>query len=372
MPLILHLIDFTNRNRWIENQIPLFIKNGINQGVLSISSNRGDIHDVLEVSGLKKLGYFRPGIKGLHHVVSIIKKWSADEDICIYTHGHIPSIYGALIKLFTGTTFVICHHQQPNYLPNLLKRKFFRARVHLLLEHFYYLQAQKIQSFSLEVDNYLRDKNVPSSKVIRIPLGINLENFSRITPYPVTEFGGKIHIVSIGRLVWEKRIDQGIACVVKLIEAGFSIDYTIIGIGPELETLKQHVEKSGMSEFIHFLGYRNNIDEILNRADLLLHMSFTESYGQILMEARFAGTPIFSSACGVALDMDALQDPGIYVFRGTEIDQITRELSVFIQNLNSRKAEIEQISPSREYYNHEFDYAIYEVIKMFNSEFYKE
>jgi len=371
MPLILHLIDFTNRNSWIEDQIPLFMKNGVNQGLLSISNTKGEIHNALEESGLIKLGHFDPGIKGLHHVVSIIKKLSADEEIYIYAHGHIPSIYGALIKLFTGTNFVICHHQQPNFLPNLLKRKFFRAKVHLMLEHFYYFQASKIQSFSLEVDDYLKKKNVRTSKVIRIPLGVRFEKFSRIMPYHDTELGDRIHVVSIGRLVWEKRIDQGIASVVNLIQAGYSIDYTIIGIGPELETLMQQVENSGMSEFIHFLGYRSNINEILNQADLLLHMSYTESYGQILMEARFTGTPIFSSACGVALDMEALQDPGIYIFKGTEIDQITQELSVFIQNLNSRKAEIELINPSREYYNHQFDFAIHEVIKMFKSELYK-
>lgn len=368
MPLVVHLIDFSVRNSWVEDQMHFFKKHGINQGLLTISAP-GEIHEAAVRNGFEKVQHVHHSLSGFFHACSLLKKWSKNEKVYVYAHGHLASIYASFIRSFTGIDFILCHHQQPEYFSYLRKRSYFRASIHMALARFYLIRARRIQSFSPEVSRSLIRKRINSNKVVEIPLGVNFGKFfemdGRIKPQELSKV---IKIVSVSRLVWEKRLDLGIRCVAHLLESGVLVDYSIVGEGPEHSNLIDLVKDLGIERQVKLLGRREDVNEILNSSNIFFHLSLTESYGQVLMEARLAGTPIFSSACGVALEMEALKDPLVHVFHSSNPHIIADEFSLFLKMIETLP---NLVTPNPEllYQGHEYNNVLQNVEKMFHELF---
>lgn len=368
MPLVVHLIDFSTRNSWIEDQMVFFRKHGIDQGILTISPI-GEIHEALRLNGFQKVLNIDHGISGLFRACSSLKEWSKEETVYVYAHGHLASVYASFIRSLTGIEFVLCHHQQPEFFSLLRKRMFFRATVHMALARYYLLRARKIQSFSPEVTRNLLRQGIKSKKVVEIPLGMKFDNFFKIGGPSIQELPSKvIKIVSVSRLVWEKRIDLGIRCVANLLERGVTVDYSIVGEGPELSNLSDLIKELAVGDHVSLLGWRSDVNEILNNSDVFFHLSFTESYGQVLMEARLAGIPIFSSPCGVALEMENLKDPMVGIFHGSDPMTIASEFIQFLENIETRP-NIAMPNPKVLYQDHEYDNVLRQVESMFQELF---
>lgn len=73
------------------------------------------------------------------------------------------------------------------------------------------------------------------------------------------------------------------------------IVYVICGRGVYETDLKKLAEELDVADHIHFLGYRNDISEICNCADLFVFMSYQEDLPVALMEAMACGLPTVCS-----------------------------------------------------------------------------
>ena len=366
MTLVVHLIDFNNRNSWIENQLDFYQNAGIEQGLISFS-DRGKIHDHLDSIGLENNEHFDRGLMGFLKGCLTLKSWANRQDTIIYAHGHIPAIFASFFRTFTGVCFVICHHQpSPKLFAQLRKRIFFRAIIHSILARYYYWRASLIQVLSLEIENVLLERGLSCEKIIRIPLGLEFKNFYNLEKESKNfSPADQLVIITISRLAWEKRIDLGIRTVAHLIDQGFKVKYSVVGTGPELDSLKSLTTELKVSEHVDFLGQRDDINAILNGSDLLFHLSTTEAYGQVLMEARLTELPIFTSPCGVALDMEDRGDPSLEVFRSEDSLEIAGELKKFVLKLQSRSSTKPVLSGSEKYILHDYQRVIPEVVSMF-------
>lgn len=368
MPLVVHLIDFSTRNSWIENQMVFFEKHGIDQGLLTFSPP-GEIHEVARLNGFQKVGNIDRGISGFFSACSLLRGWAKDETIYLYAHGHLASVYASFIRSFTGIEFILCHHQQPEFFSLLRKRMYFRASIHMGLARFYLLRARRIQSFSPEVTKSLLRRGVKSRKIAEIPLGMRFESYFDTKGRRRQQVPHKVvKIVSVSRLVWEKRMDLGIRCVANLLERGVKVDYSIVGEGPELPNLADLVKELGVGDQVSLLGWRGNVNEILNDSDVFFHLSLTESYGQVLMEARLAGVPIFSSPCGVALEMENSNDPIVHVFHGSDPKTIATEFIQFLEKIESQK-NMKVPDAKDMYMSHEYENVLLKVKDMFQELF---
>lgn len=366
MTLVVHLIDFHHRNSWIENQFDFFRDAGIEQGLISLSE-RGKIHDYLESCGSKNIEHFGLGFIGLFNACITLKRWTNQQVTVVYAHGHIPAIFASFFRTFTGVRFVICHHQpSPKLFAQLRKRIFLRATVHSILAKYYYIRASLIQVLSLEIEDALVERGINRGKIIRIPLGLEFKNFYSLNiERGIFSAIDELVLVSISRLAWEKRIDLGIRTVAHLIDQDFKVKYLVVGAGPELNSLKSLASQLKVSDYVDFLGHREDINIILNGSDILFHLSVTESYGQVIMEARLTDLPIFTSACGVALDMEEGGDSMVEIFRSENSLEVANQLKEFVLNLQSLSRR-KLISRGREMYKmHDYQLVIPEVARMF-------
>ena len=102
----------------------------------------------------------------------------------------------------------------------------------------------------------------------------------------------------------------------------------IAGVGPQEEELRVIAKELGISKNVLFLGYIGNVPRLMARADLLLHLATTESYGQIYVEAMLSKLPIVCSRTGVAVDFIESKVPNIYVTNELSVESIVKNIEL--------------------------------------------
>ena len=68
--------------------------------------------------------------------------------------------------------------------------------------------------------------------------------------------------------------------------------------GPGYKKLKSYTLSKGLESSVYFMGYSKQIDLILEKTDLFLLPSETESFGLVALEAMAFGVPVISTSSG--------------------------------------------------------------------------
>jgi len=94
-----------------------------------------------------------------------------------------------------------------------------------------------------------------------------------------------------------KRVEDVLA-VFQKVHAAMPSKLLMIGDGPERQNAEDLCRKLGICNDIRFLGKQDQMEEILNIADLFLLPSQYESFGLAALEAMACGVPVISSNAG--------------------------------------------------------------------------
>lgn len=71
-----------------------------------------------------------------------------------------------------------------------------------------------------------------------------------------------------------------------------------------VEQLQQQVKQLGLSDRVHFLGFRSDIPQLMSMCDLITHTSTApEPFGRVIVEAMLCGKPIVAAAAGGAIEL---------------------------------------------------------------------
>lgn len=180
---------------------------------------------------------------------------------------------------------------------------------------------------TINKEDYWRAKKYFSAKkTVYIPgVGINTEKFKikdvdlerRRESFGLTS--DDIMLLSVGEL--SDRKNQKI-----IIEAlgqikNTRLHYFIAGIGKLEDEYKRQARKFGIEENIHLLGYRTDISELCNIADVFVFPSKQEGLPMALMEAIACRTPVLCSNIRGNTDLVKNKD---YLFRPDNKDEIVK------------------------------------------------
>ena len=108
-------------------------------------------------------------------------------------------------------------------------------------------------------------------------------------------------LISMGDLIKRKNYVVAIKAIAKLNNK--NVHYLICGRGPELDNLKALSEELGVSEQIHFLGFRSDIKELTKISDVFLFTTLQEGLPRSMMEAMASGLPCIASKIRGNVDM---------------------------------------------------------------------
>ncbi|NYJ76299.1 glycosyltransferase [Allobranchiibius huperziae] len=117
-------------------------------------------------------------------------------------------------------------------------------------------------------------------------------------PVPTKETPQReVRLVLVGRLKKRKHVDEfldALAEARKQVPPGTRVKVSILGDGPRRKDLLAQVERLGLSDWVHFLGYHpsGDIKDVFHESDLFVASSRQEAFGIAALEARSAGLPV--------------------------------------------------------------------------------
>lgn len=181
-------------------------------------------------------------------------------------------------------------------------------------------------------------KHMNAGRVEYIPgVGVDtkkfqLENFDRAAKR--AELGIKdddFFILSVGELNQNKNQEVIVRAIAKLNNP--KIHYFIAGKGDKADYLQELAKELNVD--LHLLGYRTDIVELLNTADVYAFPSYREGLSVALMEAMSAGLPCVVSK--IRGNVDLIEDgKGGYLCCPNDVDEFADGIKKLIENRGIR------------------------------------
>lgn len=116
----------------------------------------------------------------------------------------------------------------------------------------------------------------------------NLYNFKTIK-YIKKEYD----FIFIGNFVQKKRIDDCLKAIKKVVESNTKyFKFAFVGDGPLFNDIIELSEELNLSDYCEFLGYRNDVDVLLQKSKTLVLVSEKEGLPMVMVEAMSFGLPV--------------------------------------------------------------------------------
>lgn len=139
--------------------------------------------------------------------------------------------------------------------------------------------------------------------------------------------------ISIGRLDKNK---NNKACIESIYQMHRKDVHLIIcGEGDELNELLQLVNKLGMNDRVHFLGFRRDIPNLLYISDIFISLSEREGLPRVTMEAMAAGLPCIVSEIRGNVDLIE-NNRGGFLVNSNKISEISKFIFKIYDNKEFR------------------------------------
>ncbi len=156
-----------------------------------------------------------------------------------------------------------------------------------------------------------RKYHIAPAKHIRvIYLGFDLQPFLSVQKnnYLKKQLGigeNEVLVGIIGRLVPIKNHSASLRILKSLHKKGALFHLCIVGDGPERIKIEEMANQYGLQEFVHFLGWEQDMASIYAGIDVMLLTSLNEGTPVTIIEAMASMTPVVSSSVGGVPDLVA-------------------------------------------------------------------
>lgn len=105
-------------------------------------------------------------------------------------------------------------------------------------------------------------------------------------------------VAFIGRLVKLKGVNYFLRAAASILKGDKAAQFMVVGDGPLKHSLIKQAESLGVSQHVHFIGFRKDIPQILSIIDILIVPSLWEGLPLTILEAMLAGKPIIATRVG--------------------------------------------------------------------------
>jgi glycosyltransferase involved in cell wall biosynthesis len=155
-------------------------------------------------------------------------------------------------------------------------------------------------------------EHVDPSRIAVVENGIDLGRFENASGAGVKQSlgcAGRPLVVCVSRLQHEKGVETAIRAVPHL---GRSTVLAMVGDGPIEAHCRALAEELGVANRVRFLGLRDDVEQLVAAADVVLAPShWEEAFGLAVVEGMAAGKPVVVSRSGAMPDL--VGDTGVVV-----------------------------------------------------------
>lgn len=212
-------------------------------------------------------------------------------------HAHLEKpVIGALIANIICKIPVIVHEHGPVF------RKGFKHSIYRIALRALRSRASQFIAVSMATATELSEKVRVSKENIKLVYNsVDTDKFKpddhlrQQTRQELNASETQNVIGFLGRLAWVKGVDLLVEAFALLSRTNPELVLVLAGDGPELDSLKQQARRLGILDKVKFLGFRNDVSQIINAFDIAAIPSRQESLGIVALELMSAKIPIVCS-----------------------------------------------------------------------------
>lgn len=229
-------------------------------------------------------------------------------------HAHLlgSNVYGALVALLSRTPMIATFHGAVDVAA---RERFLGAKFFLIG-----LGADKIVCVSKRLETELGNRSrLPPAKLKLIYNGVDPRNYRGKARIDLRrELGlapGATVVVSIGNIRPAKGYEFLVEAAVRMRDQEPQTHFVVVGHQKEalFRQLLHQVAQAPNPPRIHWLGFREDVADILQQADIFLLPSVSEGFSISTVEAMLAGIPVIATCSGGPEEIINNQETGVLI-----------------------------------------------------------
>jgi glycosyltransferase involved in cell wall biosynthesis len=114
---------------------------------------------------------------------------------------------------------------------------------------------------------------------------------------------GEVLLATVGRLAAQKGIGTLLRALPRLRERDVPVRVALVGEGPLRGDLERLVAAEGLGSIVSFLGFRRDVADIVDAADIVVAPSLWEGLSISVLEAMALGRPIVTTSIGSNVEL---------------------------------------------------------------------
>jgi glycosyltransferase involved in cell wall biosynthesis len=228
----------------------------------------------------------------VREIAAILRDNHAD---VLITHGYKSNVLGRPAARRAGIPIVSVSR---GWTGESLKVKCYDS-----LDRFHLRFMDRVVCVSAGQADKVRRAGVLDEKVRVVRNGARLDAFATPSPTGRSRLRGLANgpgpiVFAAGRLSPEKGFAVLVEAASTVLAAIPNVRFVLFGDGPVRERLERQIEMAGVASAFHMHGFRDDLDELLPWADVVVLPSFTEGLPNVALEAGAAGVPVVATSVG--------------------------------------------------------------------------
>ncbi len=182
----------------------------------------------------------------------------------------------------------------------------------------YTRNVDAIIAISEGVRKVLLDCGIPSSLIYVIPSGIDFSPFEEVASRDFLRrefsFAPDDYLVGIVAALEDHKGHTYLIQASRILrERAPKIKIIVVGTGSLRLELDQQAHQLGVDDIVFFLGFREDVPQILGSLDLFVLSSYLEGMGSSLLDAMASRLPVVATQVGGIPDVVSHQETGLLV-----------------------------------------------------------
>jgi sugar transferase (PEP-CTERM/EpsH1 system associated) len=238
-------------------------------------------------------------------LVRLVRLLKRSRPHVVHTHNAGPNWYAAAARLLTPLPALVHTKHGRNLSPS---RRLAR------INRWASMATDAVVSVSADAAEEIRGREgIAPSKVVVIHNGIELTGRKVRPPEPRPV----LRAISVARLNVVKDQRTLVRAIRLVVDRRPSFRLDLVGDGPERGALEDLRRELGLEAHVRLVGYREDVQALLQEADVFVLTSRTEGLALTLLEAMAAGLPIVATDVGGNREVVAPGETGLVVPPGS-------------------------------------------------------
>lgn len=283
--------------------------------IVSTSDESSDLYDAAKSMGIEAIKVPISNYSLLRDLPRACDQLRDARIDLIHSHGYKPSVFGDIISRRARIPIIATCHLWFEPTSGPLKQRLMVAIEKRLYRHF-----PAVIAVSEPISVVLAEHGVPDDRRFVVPNGVEVPD--RVCPDDLIALRRELGltpdhyvVLNAGRLTRQKAQWLLIGVAARLRVQVPDLRIIIVGEGHLRRDLERQVSTLGVSDQVRILGFRTDIDALMQMADVFILPSLDEGMPMALLEAAAARLPVVVTDVGDIAKLVAHERSGLIVPR---------------------------------------------------------